>query len=93
MLKCDGNEVTWKTVSFSPLDFSLCELLYVCAPTDSYSILFCNLYCLYFKVVVGACSGGGGWGHKVSREVFLDALASLEPTQVAGRVIVSNSEQ
>ena len=70
VLKCDGNEVKWKTVSFSPLDFSLCELLYVYAPNDSYSILFCNLYCLYFKVVVGGCSGGGGWGHKVSREVF-----------------------
>ena len=46
------------------------SLLYVYAPNDSYSILFCNLYCLYFKVVVGGCSGGGGWGHKVSREVF-----------------------
>ena len=28
-------------------------------------------FVIYFKVVVGACSGGGGWGHKVSREVFL----------------------
>ena len=79
------------TLTFGKWHFM--KLFYVYAPNDFCSIPFCSFSFLSFKVVVGACSGGGGWGHKVSREVFLDALASLEPTQVAGRVIVSNSEQ
>ena len=73
VLKCDGNEVSRITnvillsLLFTSVFFHLMNGAY--APNYSCSILFCT-FLGNFKVVVGACSGGGGWGHKVRKEVF-----------------------